>query len=53
MHSKNKNPDVSHCFRCGNLIYNISKLYDIKINDVLYCTFCNINIKNKKNGVEN
>ena len=53
MHSKNKNPAISHCFHCGNMIYNISKLYDKEINDALYCTFCNINIKDQKREVEN
>tara|TARA_B100001094_G_scaffold322513_1_gene371981 strand:- start:2114 stop:2275 length:162 start_codon:yes stop_codon:yes gene_type:complete len=53
VHSNTKASEFAKCFHCGNLIYNISKLYEKENNDILYCTFCNIAIKKKKKEVEN
>ena len=46
MHSEINNSASSHCFHCGHLVYDISELYDKKFNGELYCTHCDISIKN-------
>ena len=38
---------VLECFHCGEMIYDIGKLYGCKWNGALYCTNCNICIKNQ------
>ena len=45
MHSGTKKVDDPHCFHCGTLIYDISVLYGEKFTGELYCTHCNISIK--------
>ena len=42
-----------NCFHCGQMIYDIGELYEIKLSSHLYCTNCNISIKNQKEEVRN
>ena len=42
--------DNLHCFHCGSPLYDISVLYGEKYNGELYCTHCNISIREKSSG---
>ncbi len=48
----NYKKSVLECFHCNEMIYDIGKLYDYKWNGVLYCTNCNICIKNQFEVIE-
>ena len=52
MYSRISEVDDPHCFHCGTLIYDISVLYGEKFNGELYCTHCNISIREKVLEVE-
>ena len=52
MLSGSKRAVHQHCFHCGTLLYDISVLYGEKFNGELYCTHCNISIREMKLGVK-
>ena len=41
------------CFHCNYMIYDVGELYQRKLNGELYCTNCNISIKDCAKAVEN
>jgi len=43
-----KKNDILYCFHCGTPVYDISVLYGEKYNGELYCTICNMSIREKK-----
>lgn len=45
VHSGTKKVEHMHCFHCGTPLYDISVLYGEKFTGELYCTRCNISIK--------